>query len=106
MLDDDPVDVMERRDRGNVRCPMVVWRGGEGVAGRPISWKELIELKPLSSSADDVVVGVAVDLKGRRSTDFRVVVELLAIEGRRGAQKVWLVVDSSSSVSCRDEDVE
>lgn len=74
------------------------------MAGSPISWNELIELNPLSSSADEAV-GVVVDLNGRRSMDFRVAVELLAIEGRR-AQNVWLVVDSSSSVSCRDEEVE
>lgn len=74
------------------------------MAGSPISWNELIELNPLSSSADDVIT-FAVDLNGRRSTDFNVAVELLAIEGRR-AQNVWLVVDSSSSVSWRDEEVE
>lgn len=105
LLLDEPVDVMERRERGSVRCPFV-YRGGDGVAGSPISWNELIELNPLSSSADEVVAVAGVALNGRRSTDFRVAVELLAIEGRLAAQNVWLVVDSSSSVSCRDEDVE
>lgn len=74
------------------------------MAGSPISWNELIELNPLSSSADEicplvvavVVVVIAVVLNGRRSMDLRVAVELLAIEGRR-VQDVWLVVDSSSS---------
>lgn len=99
------MEVMETRLRaGSVRAA-IVCKGGEGVAGSPISWNELIELKPLSSSADELVAVAAVVLNGRRSTDFNVVVELLAIDGRRAANSNvwWLVVvvqqSSSSSVS-------